>query len=203
MANRTHALYSAGLVSQSFWFSEMRAMLRLIAAGNTEAEIRRICLEENLFGMKSEHRILEVYRRMRARAAHLDAPMMQLFLSSDLSTQKLINLIAILRGDRLFFEFLYEVYREKAILGQLEMTDMDVNAFFTRKSAESEFVEGLSDATRKRLRSTYMNFLTDAGLLTTEGKRHRLTVPILDIFLERKLLADGEEAVIKAIAGVN
>lgn len=203
MANRTHTPYSAGLVSQSFWFPEMRAMLRLITAGNTEAEIRRVCLEENLFGMKSEHRILEVYRRMRARAARLDAPMMHLFLSLDLSSQKLINLVAILRGDRLFFEFLYEVYREKAILGHLDMTDMDINAFFTRKSAESEFVEGLSDATRKRLRSTYMNFLTDAGLLTMEGKRHRLTVPILDIALERKLLADGEEAVIKAIAGVN
>ncbi len=115
-------------------------MIKLIVAGKPDTEIRRICLEENLFGMPNERRILEVCQRMKARSSRLDAPMIQMFLDSDLSTQKLINLVAILRGDRLFFEFIYEVYREKAILGQMEMTDMDVNAFFTRKGVESEFV---------------------------------------------------------------
>lgn len=202
MPNITDLEYGAGLVSQSFWFQEMRTMIKFIYAGNPDKEIRRLCLEENPFGMPNERRILEVYRRMKARASRLDAPMMQLFLDSDLSTQKLINLVAILRGDRLFFEFIYEVYREKAILGQMEMTDMDVNAFFTRKGAESEFVENLSDATKKRLRSSYMNYLTDAGLLTSEGKKRMITVPIMDIVLERKLIADGEESLVKAITGV-
>ena len=43
----------------------------------------------------------------------MDKTLIDLFCTSDLATQKVINLIAILRSDRLFFEFMFEVYREK------------------------------------------------------------------------------------------
>lgn len=203
MSNITELDYSAGLVSQSFWFPEMRTILKMILSGMDEKEIRQKCITENLFGMPNERRILEVYLRMKARSSRLDEPMMRLFMESDLATQKLINLVSILRGDRLFFEFINEVYREKVILGQTEIADMDINAFFTRKGAEEEFVENLSDATKRRLRGSYKNYLKDAGMITADGKKYFITVPIMDIVLERKLIADGEESIVKAITGRN
>ncbi|MFR1371100.1 MAG: BrxA family protein [Eisenbergiella massiliensis] len=67
------------------------------------------------------------------RVKAMDDRLVELFCSSDLATQKLINLVTILRTDRLFFEFVYEVYREKVILGTSIMEDTDVNVFFTKK----------------------------------------------------------------------
>lgn len=137
------------------------------------------------------------------RLKMMDDALVQLFMSSDLATQKLINLIAILRADRLFFEFVYEVYREKVILGIDCLEEADVNVFFTRKETQSDLIAGWKESTKKHLRSCYLNFMTDANLLTIIEKKKSITPPILDIALERYLKSVDEEAMIKALTGVN
>ena len=109
--------YSAGLMSQSCWFIEFKKIVRLIAEGKAEDEIKRECLENNLLGAAKEYRAKRMYGYLINRVAMLDERLIQLFIKRDIGTQKLINLICIVRGDRLFFEFLNEVYREKAIVG--------------------------------------------------------------------------------------
>lgn len=39
--------YSAGLISQSFWFVEMKKVIKLIDDGKSEEEIKK-CIDENL-----------------------------------------------------------------------------------------------------------------------------------------------------------
>ena len=128
--------------------------------------------------------------------------MIELFIASDLQTQKLINLIAVLKVDRLFFEFIYEVYREKSILGVPNIEDADVNIFFNNKEIQSEDVANWTDATKKRLRSAYINFMVDANLLTVVEKVKTITPPIIDIALERYLESTGNGSIAKAIMGV-
>lgn len=195
-------IYSAGLVSQSFWFLEFKKVVRLRQEGLAYEEIKKKCVEENLFGAAKEYRGLRMTGYIIARVKVMDDRLAELFCSSDLATQKLINLAAILRKDRLFFEFIYEVYREKIILGMDVMEDRDVNVFFTKKEAQSDFIAGWKDSTKKRLRSCYLNFMTDANLLTVIDKKRTITPPILDIALERYLQSAGEDVLIKALTGV-
>ena len=108
-----------------------------------------------------------------------------------------------LHYNNLFFEFVYEIYREKVILGVEIMEESDVNVFFTRKEAQSELIAGWKDSTKRHLRSCYLNFMTDANLLTVIDKKKMITPPILDIALERYLQSVGEEVLVKALAGVN
>ncbi len=195
--------YSAGLMSQSFWFLEFKKVVRLKRDGLGYDEIKKKCLEENLFGAAKEYRALRMTGYIITRVKAMDDRMVELFCSSDLATQKLINLVTILRTDRLFFEFVYEVYREKVILGVGVMEDADVNVFFTRKEAQSDLVAGWKDSTKKHLRSCYLNFMTDANLLTVIEKKKTITPPILDIALERYLQSVNEEVMVKALTGVN
>lgn len=109
----------------------------------------------------------------------------------------------ILRSDRLFFEFMFEVYREKNILGLREIEDADLNIFFKNKEIQSEDIANWSDNTKRRLRSIYVNYLTDANLITVVDKKRMITPPILDIALERYLNDCGDGAIIKAITGVS
>ena len=37
--------YSAGLISQSFWFIEMKKLIKLIDDGKSEQEIKKLCIE--------------------------------------------------------------------------------------------------------------------------------------------------------------
>ena len=188
--------YSAGLMSQSCWFVEFKKIVQLIAAGKTEEEIKSECLENNLLGAVKEYRAKRMYGYLTNRASMLDDELVRLFMESDLATQKVINLIAILRGDRLFFEFVYEVYREKALL-----EDSDINIFFTKKGNQSEVVEGWNDSTKKHLRSNYVTCLADANLLQVEKKVRKITTPILDSRLIRYLEQCGDHALLVAISG--
>lgn len=195
--------YSAGLMSQSFWFLEFKKVVRLRQDGLGYDEIKKKCMEENLFGAAKEYRALRMAGYIITRVKAMDDRMVELFCSSDLATQKLINLVTILRTDRLFFEFVYEIYREKVILGIGVMEDADVNVFFTRKEAQSDLIAGWKDSTKKHLRSCYLNFMADANLLTVIEKKKTITPPILDIALERYLQSVNEEVMVKALTGVN
>ena len=82
-----------------------------------------------------------------------------------ISTQKLIALIAIMLTDSLFFDFVYEVYREKLIIGSDVLEDKDIRIFFKDKQLQSERVAGWNDYTIKRLGVCYKTMLIEADLL--------------------------------------
>lgn len=102
--------YSAGLMSQSFWFIEFKKVVKLASDGKSQNDIKTACVEENLLGAVNPYRAKRVAGYLTNRVSALDAREIQMFIESDLATQKLLNLIAVLRTDRLFFEFLFEVY---------------------------------------------------------------------------------------------
>ncbi len=201
MTNRSEE-YSAGLMSEAPWFHEFKKLILLAHDGVAPEEIKRRCVEENLFGMPKEYRAVRTYGYLVKRLKQLDEPLIELFCTSDLSTQKLINFIAVIMGDRLFFELINEVYKEKALLGYSEMAAADVNVFFTDKSMQNEDMKLWKDTTFKRLRSGYFQFMTDANLLRKEKTKYYITPPILDVALERYLQYNGKEHILKAITGV-
>lgn len=193
--------YSAGLMSQSFWFIEFKKIVTLINDGKSFDEVKALCLEDNLLGISKSYRAKRIYGYIINRVKTLDPTLMKLFCDSDLTTQKLINLITILRTDRLFFEFVYEVYREKVILGIPYLEDSDLGIFFKNKEAQSDEVAAWKDTTVKHLKSNYLKYLTDANLLGECAKKHSIMPPILDVTLERYLQLKNETAVLKAITG--
>jgi hypothetical protein len=195
--------YSAGLMSQSFWFIEFKKCVRLKSQGLTDVEIKKMCIEENLFGAVTENRVRRMAGYVVNRLAAMDEQLIKIFCEADVATQKLINLIMILKLDQLFLEFMFEVYREKIILGSPSLGEKDINVFFTRKEIQSEAVAGWKDSTKQHLRSCYLNFMVDANLLTLIDKEKRITPPMIDIILEKYLKMMGEETILKALTGGN
>lgn len=195
--------YSSGLVSESFWFVEFKQFIKLRVEGKSWDEIKELCLKDNLLGISKEYRAKRIFGYLKNRAQVLEEDLLDLFLISDLATQKIITLIAIAKGNKLFNEFLYEEYREKSILGIKELTASGINIFFNKKQDQSEDIANWTDVTLKRLRSSYMNFLTDAGLLTVVDGKRIITPPILDIALENYLKDKGEMYIAKAVMGVS
>lgn len=195
--------YSSGLVSESFWFIEFKKIIKLRNEGKSWDDIRDLCLNDNLLGISKEYRAKRIYGYLKNRVDVLDEGLINIFINADLTTQKVINIIAIAKKNKLFFEFLYELYREKVLLGAIVLTDSDISIFFKNKQEQDEDISKWTDATLKRLSSTYMNFLTDAGFLTVIDKQKRITPPILDISLENYLKDNDENQMLKAIRGID
>ena len=195
--------YSSGLVAESFWFIEFKILIKLRYEGKSWDDIKALCLNENLLGISKEYRAKRIFGYLKNRIEVIEDGYLEIFMHTDLQTQKIINILASAKKNRLFFEFLYEVYREKVKLGALELTASDINIFFKNKQEQDEIMSKWTDVTLRRLRSTYMNFLVDAGLLTISDKQKKITPPILDITLENFLKDTGEMQMIKAITGVS
>ena len=194
--------YGAGIMSESPWFLEFKKLVLLYHSGLTPEEVKRRCIEENVFGMQTERRVISTFGYLNRRYQQMDSTLTDLFCDSDLATQKLINLIAVVSGDRLFFEFLNEVYREKRILGFDAIEVSDANAFFRDKSVESEELAAWKDTTVQKVRASFFSFMLDANLIQKDKRRFLLTPPIIDIALERYLQYNGKESLLKAITGV-
>ena len=189
-------------MSESPWFLEFKKLVLLYHSGLSPEEVKRRCIEENVFGMQTERRVISTFGFLNRRYQQMDSALEDLFCDSDLATQKLINLIAVVSGDRLFFEFLNEVYREKCILGFDAIDNADANAFFRNKSVESEELAAWKETTVQKVRASFFNFMLDANLVQKDKRRFLLTPPIPDIALERYLQYNGKESLLKAIAGV-
>ena len=196
--------YSAGAVKFSFWFLEFRKVVQLLASGKDYDEIKRLSEEENIFGAATPARAAMIYSTTTARAKSLDPSFIPLFMESDVATQKLFTMTAVLAHDSLFFDFVYEVVREKLIIGNDELADSDIRVFFKNKQEQDEKVAKWQDYTLHRLGACYKTQLFEAGLL--DGNKgadtRKIIKPILDPIFKHWLEDFGMGALAKAYEGV-
>lgn len=195
--------YSAGAVKFSFWFLEFQKEVTLLADGKTFQEIKKLNEDENIFGAATPTRAKQIYSTVTARIKALDESFYPMFLSGDLATKKMIALAAALAHDSLFLDFVYEVVREKMMLGVNELTDADIRIFFKHKQTQDEKIAGWQDYTLKRLGATYKSQLYEAGMLdgNLQSKSRKILKPILDIQFEHWLEDYGYGVIAKALTG--
>jgi len=194
--------YSASTVKLSFWFSEFKRVVHQLNAGKTIKEIKAMSLEENIFATPTQARALQIYNAVSARVKTLDPSFYTLFENSDIATQKIIALISIFNVDTLFFDFVYEVYREKLIIGSEVITDADIRIFFKDKQVQSEKVAGWQDYTLHRLGTCYKTMLMEAGAIEEGMGERKILKPILDRRLENLLMDNNMTLIINALTGV-
>lgn len=194
--------YSAGMVKLSFWFAEFRKVIELLSSGKTLPEIKQMNVQENIFSAPTQARAIQIFNTVSTRVKGLDPSFYAVFAKSDISNQKLIALIAVMQTDSLFFDFVYEVYREKLILGIGELADSDISVFFKNKQLQSEKVAKWTDYTLKRLGTCYKTMLMEAGLIDQGTGTRKILKPIIDKALEECLKVNGMETTLRALSGV-
>ena len=194
--------YSAGATKHSFWFMEFRNEVKLRSEGKTFEEIRELCKTENIFASVTLERALLTYNAVTARIKALGDSFYPIFMNGDVATQKLFALAAMMVNDTLFFDFVYEVIREKMIIGSNEYTQSDLNIFFKDKQLQCEKMAGWSEMTLGKLSRNYKTYLYEAGV-TDKGKDVRkIYKPILELDMERWLIDNDMKQIVKALSGV-
>ena len=194
--------YSAGGVKHAFWFMEFRKVVSLRIEGKTWDEIKQINEDENIFGAPTKLRATQIWNTVSARIKCLDDSFYPVFQSCDVAGQKLFALAAAMVYDTLFGEFVYEVIREKMIIGMNEFADSDIRIFFNNKQAQDEKVAKWTEATLKRLGACYKNLLLEAGITDKARDTRKIYKPILDPTMERWMMDHGMEYYLKALTGV-
>ena len=103
---------------------------------------------------------------------------------------------------RLFFAFTHEVYAEKIRLGQKEITDRDLNVFFSDKAGQSDVVAGWTEVAVKKLKQCMTRMMFEAGLLESSAKPRTIKPIHIDYRTEELLTANGLGEYLKVVKGV-
>lgn len=193
--------YSAGNNSNLLWFVETKETVRIMQNVSVE-EAREWVIKENMYLQKTENRRIRQFNCIYKRISSLPEPLQKGIIQSDLQTAKLIVFISIMLTDRLLFELVNEVYREKLRYAEEKIKEADINIFFQAKSKQNEKIAQWSEAGKKKLKQTYLKYMLEAGLLKEGDKGCKIvTRPYIEENLRRELISDHLEKYLYALTG--
>lgn len=189
--------YSAKLTGESFLLYEFKIIAKLKKEGFSDKDIRKIVLEENLFQYKFKSSITRRLTPLLQRVNVLDNALIDILIDDPLVDGVVINLYAIMKNDRLFFEFMNEVVKEKLQSNSEIIEKKDINIYFERKAEQNEEITKWSDATIQKLKQVIKKILSEAKILNLKtGEVHKL---IMSQGLKEYLVKKGDAKYVLAM----
>lgn len=161
-ANKT---YSASLTSDTFLYYELKQVLRFKVQGLTDVQIRDLVVTENIFQYKSRKSAIRIVSSIFRRVKVLDDYLINLVLNGSLDVGKTVNLYAIMKTSRIFFEFMDEIVRVKLENKDDFIEKKDINIFFAAKVEQSEIAAKWSATTIGKLKQVILKILSLMGII--------------------------------------
>ncbi|NLT10671.1 MAG: DUF1819 family protein [Ruminococcus sp.] len=194
--------YSSAIKKTPFKYPIAKKIAKLMLEGLDHDEVYNKCFNENYVEIESEERRREVTNVLYNRLSSLDEFLLKQFYNGDVATSKFILVYAIAKTDTLFFDFLFERYRD-ALMNQernyLSIDDFD--DFFESKKQSDLIVAKWGKFTLQCLTKGYRNILVDSGL----GKRERKTIIVERMMIhpevEEHIRLMGDNDYLKAALG--
>lgn len=193
--------YTATNMARPFWIREMIMGASLKQEGYTYKEIRQKSYEENIFQARSENAKIKVASGVIARLSSLDDNLIEMLSRCNLETANQIAIYSIMKTDKLFFDYMNEIYKDKIILKDYKIQDSDIKVFIHRKQEQIPEVASWVDTTIKRLTSQYSTYLKDANFIIKQKEYMEIVTPIVDKSLKDYLIEIGDEIYLSAMIG--
>lgn len=193
--------YSATNMTVGLMYKELRLTSQLIKNGLTPKEIRQKAYEDNIYQARSENFNKTITSILLTRVKTLDEKLIEMLSSANIELEKQIAIYSVMKSDRLFFEFMREVYAEKIINKEYKIYSKDIEKFIDRKREQSPKINSWKTTTTKRLRSSYVNMLYDSNFAKKNKDYIEIVVPIIDYNLAKYLKQTNQEYYLNAMNG--
>ena len=131
----------------------------------------------------------------------MDDYLLDKLVNGSVDTSKQIALYALMKTDRLFSEFMSEVYREKYILKDMVITDKDFNIFFYRKYEQDATVATWKEYTFYKLKQVYKRILFESGFIKKQKKDIEIVRPVMEQEVIDVIKKRGDKAYVEAMIG--
>lgn len=192
--------YKLTITGEPFLFHETKKVAILKQQELSDADIRRKVINDNVFQYKAKSSLIRICPAILRRLNALDQYLLNLLLNADIEISKMIVFYSIMKTDRLFFEFINEIFKEKLILREQFIEDKDFNIFIQNKREQSVKINGLQESTVYKVRQVFMKILFESGLITSTKDRG-IIKPYIESDLKNYLISIGDQMYVKAILG--
>ena len=159
-------IYNGSLTREQFLFYETRITAQLICQSLPRDEIIERIKNENLFQFPTEKMVVSIartcFRRLDALAS--DA-LVRLVADAPMETAKQVNLYAMMKDNRVVWDFMTTVIGEKYRTQALDFSPKDVSIFLFLLREQNDSVAGWSDSTVSKIRQVLIRILTECRYL--------------------------------------
>ncbi len=194
--------YSSAIKKTPFKYPVAKKIAKLMLDGLDRDEIYKKCFDENYVEIESPERRREVTNVVFNRLCALDDFLLKEFYNGDVATSKFILVYAIAKTDTLFFDFLFERYREALLNPERHYLSMDdFDNFFESKKQSDLIVAKWGIFTLQCLTKGYRSILVDSGLGIRERKNIIVERMMIHPAVEEHIELVGDKDYLKATLG--
>lgn len=190
--------YNGSLTREQFLFYETRTVAKLITEGLTDEEIILKVYNENLFQYPTE-RVLKNIASVCLKRLHAmeDRDLVKVVANSPVEVSKQVCLYAIMKQNRVMWEFMITVIGEKYRQMDFSFSDRDINVFFMRLQEQDELVAEWKESTIKKMKSVIKRILIENDYLDS-GKAQQLNPVLINNVLENAIRCNNDEIALPA-----
>lgn len=190
--------YNGALTREQFLFYEIRIAARFFMQGVTLDDAIQTITVQNLFQFPTEREVRSIARACYRRLGALENDTLVCELAeAPTEIAKQINLYAIMRDNRLVWDFMVDFIGEKYRNLDLILTRPELNVFMTELQTRDEKAATWSESTIKKIRGVLVRILVETGYL--DNHRDTTLKPVyLHDELRQGIKANGDDSALCA-----
>ena len=190
--------YNGSLTREKFLFYEIRIVAKLVFEGLSNDDIITRIHAENLFQFPTEKLIDNIANVCLKRVEALKSKeYIDILANGSVETAKQVNLLAMMKYNRLVWDFMTIVIGEKYRTQDLYLTQRDLNVFMTGLKEQSDVVATWSDSTVAKIKQVLKRSIMECGYLDSI-KEERLNPVTISFELEELMKQNGDYAALPA-----
>lgn len=193
--------YSSAIKKTPFKYVVSKKIAKLMLDGADRNEIFKKCFDENFIEIDSLQRRKEVTNVVYERLLCLDKFLLQNFYDGDVNTSKFILVYAIAKQDSLFFDFMFEVYRDALLSDSKYISIDDFDIFFASKKQTDLIVSKWGNFTIDQLSKGYRNILVESGFGVRVKRNIRVNKAMIHPAIQEHIALIGDTEYLQALLG--
>lgn len=190
--------YNGGLTAEQSLFYEIRIVSKMYLEGVSVDDAIEAVKADNLFQYPTERLVSRMTRACYKRMDALNNDHLRNEIAyAPVEIAKQINLYAMMRYNRLVYEFLVGVIGEKFRNQDFSFSRKDLNTFFSRLQEQNDYVAEWSDSTLSKIKQVLTKVLVETGYLDT-FKSEKLNLVFLCSELEEGIRENNDSEALAA-----
>ncbi len=190
--------YNGALTREQFLFYEMRTTAKLLVEGKNNKEVIDEIIKDNLFQYPTEKSIKLIANGCIKRLQALnDNELIKAIAEQPSDVAKQVCLYAMMKRNRLVWEFMISVIGQKYASRDLTLKRSDLNAFFMQLQEQDDNVATWSESTIKKIISVLIKVLVENEYLDN-NRSEKLNPVWLNSILENGIRNNGDQVALPA-----
>ncbi len=185
--------YNGGLTREQFLFHEMRTTAKLLIDGLSEEDAVNKIISDNLFQYPTEREIKKMARVCITRLKSMqDKSLINAIATNSSDVAKQICLYAMMKYNRLVWDFMITVIGEKYRQQNLSFSKLDLNVFFMRLQEQDDNIASWAESTVNKIKQVLVKVLVENEFLDSTKSDH-LNPVLISSVLENAIKSNNDD----------